>query len=81
MAGTGFMSWLRELGFKTFDSIIDESYDQEPRSNVRVDLIKKEIDRIAELDAQELSLFSQKLEPITKYNKENYAKIIKQFDI
>ena len=79
MAGTGFMSWLQELGFKTFDSIIDESYDREPRSTARITLIKKEIDRIAKFNSEEYKIFSEQLKPITIYNQQNFAKIAKQY--
>ena len=79
MAGAGFMSWLQELGFKTFDSIIDESYDREPRSTARVALIKKEIDRIANFNSEELKIFSEQLKPITLYNQQNYVRIANQY--
>jgi hypothetical protein len=79
MAGVGFMSWLQDLGFKTFDTIIDESYDREPRSTARVTLIKKEIDRIANFNSEELKIFSQQLKPITEYNQQNFVRIAKQY--
>jgi hypothetical protein len=34
IAGQGYLEFLRSLGFKTFNNIIDESYDQE-KDNVR----------------------------------------------
>ena len=34
-APQGYLSWLRDQGFATFDGIIDESYDQEPRDAFR----------------------------------------------
>jgi len=34
-AGQGYLARLRELGFKTFNDIIDESYDSEPDPNRR----------------------------------------------
>jgi hypothetical protein len=35
----GYLKKLREMGFRTFDSVFDESYDQEPDPNKRIDKI------------------------------------------
>jgi hypothetical protein len=35
----GYLKKLREMGFKTFDSIFDESYDMEPNPDRRIDKI------------------------------------------
>jgi hypothetical protein len=49
LAGAGHLAYLRKLGFKTFDHLIDESYDQE--TNIS-DRIKKIIDVLVALDRQ-----------------------------
>jgi hypothetical protein len=35
----GYLKKLREMGFRTFDSVFDESYDQEPDPDKRIDKI------------------------------------------
>jgi len=35
----GYLKKLREIGFRTFDSVFDESYDQEPDSDKRIEKI------------------------------------------
>jgi hypothetical protein len=50
MSGPGSLDEIRRLGFKTFDPWINESYNQEPHFWRRLDLIKKEISRLASLD-------------------------------
>jgi hypothetical protein len=35
----GYLKKLREIGFRTFDSVFDESYDQEPNPDKRIDKI------------------------------------------
>jgi hypothetical protein len=35
----GYLKKLREMGFRTFDSVFDESYDQEPDPDKRIEKI------------------------------------------
>jgi hypothetical protein len=59
---------LRKLGYKTFDGIIDESYDTEIDDTKRLYKIYCEIKRICELDADTLEEYRLKLIPILEYN-------------
>lgn len=58
----------RKLGYKTFDGIIDESYDTEMDDTKRLYKIYCEIKRICELDADTLEEYRLKLLPILEYN-------------
>lgn len=59
---------LKELGYKTFSPLIDESYDQEMDDNKRMMMIVKEIDRLSKLNSNELERFITSAREICKYN-------------
>ena len=50
----GTLGRLRELGYRTFDGYIDESYDLEPDYNKRMLMILKEIDKLCALPQEEI---------------------------
>ena len=52
---------LKSYGFKTFDSIIDESYDKEVDLDKRMDKVLDELERLSKIDLNELT-------PILEYN-------------
>ena len=52
---------LKSYGFKTFDSIIDESYDTEVDLDKRMDMVLDELERLSKIDLNELT-------PILDYN-------------
>lgn len=56
---------LRALGFRTFDGIIDESYDIEPDDDARVDQVLEQIRLLGDRDPREIQ---QLVEPIVEYN-------------
>ena len=49
----GHLSFLRELGYKTFDSIIDESYDNEPDHVKRFKMAWQQVLKLADMDPVE----------------------------
>ena len=59
---------LRSLGYKTFEGIIDESYDIEPNDFKRMMMILDEIERLCNLTEDELKDFIAKCKPICDYN-------------
>lgn len=76
MSGTGTLHRLKTLGFETYDSVIDETYDQEPTANSRMTAM---IDSLKSLYYSEQK--QQKIEQlynIAKHNQKLYAKICKQ---
>jgi peroxiredoxin len=80
LSGQGFLHYLRQQGFKTFNGIIDESYDLEPDICVRKDLILKEIHKIANKSKDQLQEFLRATKEITAFNRKmletdsNYGK-------
>ena len=59
---------LKNLGFKTFDGIIDESYDIEPDEGARFKMCVKEIERLSNLQGKELMDFLEQAKAICMYN-------------
>jgi hypothetical protein len=42
-AGQYYLQNLRELGFKTFENVIDESYDREPDQTLRISMLIEQV--------------------------------------
>lgn len=56
---------LRTLGFRTFDGIIDESYDTEPNDDARIEMVIAQVRGLCDRDPKEVQ---QLVEPIAEYN-------------
>lgn len=68
VACAGSLDYLKEYGFKTFDSLWSESYDQEINDHVRIALIGqllKELDQLSQKEKQQLFDHAQ---PIINHN-------------
>lgn len=70
MHGAGSLKELQKLGFKTFSPWIDESYDKEKNHWNRLEMIKKEIDRLANLNKHDTSILIENLKNAAEYNKQ-----------
>lgn len=68
-AGNGALAYLHSLGFKTFDPLINESYDTEPNCYLRLELLLSEIDRLAAMSLNELRIMHTQLTPIFEHNR------------
>lgn len=68
----GYLEHLQLLGFKTFDSIIDEKYDQEYRVQDRVKLIVDQLKNIVDNGAKD---FYHACLPILKHNSDRLFEI------
>jgi hypothetical protein len=66
----GCLGYLRDYGFKTFDPEIDESYDLEADPVKRLDMICKELHRIANLPSQEKTALYNRLYKIAEKNRQ-----------
>ena len=66
----GSLEYLRNYGFKTFQGLIDESYDQISDSSARLHAIILEMKRIAALDSRDKLDLYKELHEIAKYNKQ-----------
>ena len=65
----GALDYLRDYGFKTFDGLIDESYNKVSDPVERLERIIVEMKRIANLSAEEKLALYSKLNEIADYNK------------
>lgn len=74
-ANFGFYRDLRNLGFQTFDSLIDESFDKVENNHDRMNHI---VNSIKDLCSQDLAAFVQAAEPICTYNQQHLADFAKQ---
>jgi len=66
LAGQGYLEYLRQHGFMTFDDYIDESYDMEPDPMRRLEKIVLTCQDLVSRDHVELY---KQLEHITKHNR------------
>ena len=76
MSGTGTLERLRSRGFKTFSPWIDEIYDTVENIHDRVELVKQEIDRLAKLSYNELTIIQTEMMPIFEHNRKTYENYI-----
>jgi hypothetical protein len=68
VAYPGALQLLRDLGFKTFDGFIDESYDLETDNGLRVNKIYNEIERLSNMTKEEIHNWYWSMEDILVHN-------------
>ena len=68
----GYLTYLRSLGFKTFDTLIDESYDKEEHTHTKVKKLIQVLDHIIDNGAKE---FYESSKDILDYNFDNLCSI------
>jgi len=66
-SGRHFLKNLRKLGFKTFDGIIDESYDEVYQLHERTEMIAEQLMYLFTQPQEEILA---KIRPITEHNKQ-----------
>jgi hypothetical protein len=71
-SNSGFYRDIRNLGFRTFDSLIDESFDSIDNNQDRMDRI---VEVVADLCQQDLSSFLAACEDICKYNQQHLQQV------
>jgi hypothetical protein len=64
-SSVNYLKNLRSLGFKTFDNVIDESYDQEVNPDIR---FQKAFDQVLYLCNQEQTIILDQIKEITEHN-------------
>lgn len=67
------ISYLRELGYKTFHEFWDESYDVLPDWRDRMHEVKRNIDRLLRASPREIAMLCQQMTDILQHNHENYV--------
>lgn len=68
VSSPGTLEILKDMGYKTFNTIIDESYDKINDDGLRLKAIAIETERLCNLSTTELSDFCDKAYDITEYN-------------
>ena len=67
-SGAGSLQYLKRYGFRTFDSVWDESYDQEKDNDARYRKILNLINQLASLTDSEINDLVLKCRPILEHN-------------
>jgi hypothetical protein len=70
VANEGFYRDLRNMGFKTFSHVIDETFDQISNSQDRIERISEIVEDLCQ---QDLASFYQACYNVCKYNQQHYA--------
>ena len=79
MGTHGQLDHLKMMGFRTFDPWIDESYNLEPNTDRRFDMIQQEMKRLASLPSDKLQEVLQQINLVADYNKNNYVRILNEY--
>ncbi len=66
VAGQGFLKTLKSFGFKTFDTVIDESYDLEPDHGTRWNMALEQLRYLTTVDPD---VVQDKIKDIVEYNQ------------
>ena len=68
----GALSRLRELGFETFSTVFDESYDLIENPQLRFEAILEQILELSKKSDHELSLMFEKIKPVLEHNYDRF---------
>jgi len=71
-----YLKYLRDMGYKTFEGFIDESYDSIIDSKVRLDKIIEVIKYIQSLSSQQLTDLLYSMYPILEHNYNTHEQIV-----
>lgn len=72
IGGQGTLATLRDCGFRTFDHLISEKYDQLPTVANRIDHAVQELKGFCNMSPRELQNFYGEVESTTEYNFNHY---------
>jgi len=72
LAAPGNLQYLRSYGFRTFENIIDESYDGMAKGRDRIDAVVSQLEWYCSLSADEKTEIQKKCEPIVEYNFQHF---------
>jgi hypothetical protein len=68
LAAPGNLAYLKSYGFKTFDSVIDESYDTIQDNDLRIEAVVRQLHWYCNLTPGEKTDIIRQLEPVIDYN-------------
>jgi hypothetical protein len=72
LAAPGNLAYLKSYGFKTFDSVIDESYDSIPDNDLRTEAVVRQLHWYCNLTPGEKTNIIQQLEPVIQHNFDHF---------
>jgi hypothetical protein len=72
VSSAGSLQYLQSYGFKTFDSVIDESYDKITNSSERLQAVVKVMKTITNWSATEKLINMKKIKDIVDYNRQHF---------
>ena len=72
LAAPGNLAYLKSYGFKTFDSVIDESYDTIKDDNERINAVVAQMEWYCNLSPKEKSRVIERLTPIVEHNFQHF---------
>jgi hypothetical protein len=78
---SGTITQIKKLGFKTFDTIFDESYDEIVDPSVRLTNIVKIIKTVSGLSLEEIKKIMLEIQPILDFNHDYYHNNFCQIDL
>jgi hypothetical protein len=72
LAAPGNLAYLKSYGFKTFDSVIDESYDNIVDNDARIEAVVNQLHWYCNLTPGEKTDIIRQLEPVIQYNFDHF---------
>lgn len=72
VAAPGNLGYLKSYGFETFDSWIDERYDEIQDPDERLDAIAGEVARFATMDRTQLRKIQQDMRSVLRHNRQHF---------
>jgi hypothetical protein len=72
LAAPGNLAYLKSYGFKTFDSVIDETYDTIQDNDSRIEAVVEQLYWYCNLTPDEKTDIIQQLEPIIQHNFDHF---------
>ena len=79
--GANSLQYLKDLGFKTFDGIFDESYDSEENHILRFEKFTEEVERISKFSLSDCKKMLSSVIPILEHNYNHFKyNLPKMFD-
>jgi len=75
LAGVGSLKYLQQRGFRTFGPWINETYDAIANTRDRLDAIKLEIDRLAQMSVAQLQQMHIAMMPVFEHNRKHFEQV------
>jgi hypothetical protein len=69
------LKFLKELGYKTFDKWIDESYDNEPDRNMRCEMIVEQLNKFKNMSIEELTNIRNEMKSVCEFNQLKFKEL------